>query len=476
MRQNFVTRGKGFAQEWLGATRHGRIFQGAVASGAAKGVGTLCSLAAIPLVIGSLGAERFGLWTAAQTVIAMFQLADLGLHHGMTNAMAEAEAKADPGLAQAYVTNGFALLLIMAALLGAVAWTGIQWVDWNAWLRLPASLAGREVRLLLGVMAVGFCLTLPLGLVAKVQAGLQESHWASFGQLGGQLLGLALVTAVARWGASLPWLAAASWLGPLLVSTASGVWLVARRPWLRPRWASLSRGMMRQMGRRSTPLLACQVGVALLAIAPSAVITHWGGPEAFAAYSVAARGFAVVYLAVSLPLTPLWPAYADAVARGDERWFARTLRGSLRYTLVAAGIGLAGAAWAAPRWIAVISHGQVSATVATCWLLAAVFWGQSVRHCLSMAANGALSLAWSQWTFPLSAALCLLPLVAPVPRQVEWAVAGLGLVELCWCAALAMDLRQVRWRSAAPARASLVAWRAEAAGAAPGTRSSLDAA
>jgi O-antigen/teichoic acid export membrane protein len=62
------------------------------------------------------------------------------------------------------------------------------------------------------------------------------------------------------------------------------------------------------------------------------------GPEAVTQYAVPARMFYAVGLVAGLLFLPLWPAYGEALARGDIVWIRRTLIRSLQMTLLLVGL------------------------------------------------------------------------------------------------------------------------------------------
>src|SRR6516225_8522455 len=70
--------------------RYRRAALTAVASGAAKGMAVLTALITVPLTVGYLGMERYGLWMTISSVIAMLAFADLGLGNGLMNVLSEA--------------------------------------------------------------------------------------------------------------------------------------------------------------------------------------------------------------------------------------------------------------------------------------------------------------------------------------------------------------------------------------------------
>jgi O-antigen/teichoic acid export membrane protein len=58
--------------------------------------------------------------------------------------------------------------------------------------------------------------------------------------------------------------------------------------------------------------------------------------KAVAAFAVPDRLFGVIGAVLAIVLSPLWPAYGDAVARGDFQWVKRTFRRSLIFSIFSA--------------------------------------------------------------------------------------------------------------------------------------------
>jgi O-antigen/teichoic acid export membrane protein len=61
----------------------------------------------------------------------------------------------------------------------------------------------------------------------------------------------------------------------------------------------------------------------------SMVVTQVLGPDKVSEYSVANRLFYAAPMLLSYVLTPLWPAYSEAAARGDAKWVKKTFVRSL---------------------------------------------------------------------------------------------------------------------------------------------------
>jgi O-antigen/teichoic acid export membrane protein len=93
-----------------------------------------------------------------------------------------------------------------------------------------------------------------------------------------------------------------------------------------------------ELARSGSLFFVIQVAGAIAFASDTLIIAHVLGPQAVAQYSVASRLIDGMVMVSALFLTPLWPAYADAYARGDRRWIRRTLVASLGATALATAL------------------------------------------------------------------------------------------------------------------------------------------
>lgn len=115
----FVARLKPFdvsTPEGRSKERYRRAGLTTLTSIAARGISLLTVLISVPLTIGYLGAERYGLWMTISSVIAMIGFLDFGLGNGLLNAVSEANGRDDREAAHRYVSSAFFMLLGVAAL------------------------------------------------------------------------------------------------------------------------------------------------------------------------------------------------------------------------------------------------------------------------------------------------------------------------------------------------------------------------
>ena len=79
--------GDGSNSRTRSSQRTRRATFGGLMTAANSGVGVLGSLIVMPLMLHSLGAERFGLWVTLTSLMAISALGDLGIGNGLINAI-----------------------------------------------------------------------------------------------------------------------------------------------------------------------------------------------------------------------------------------------------------------------------------------------------------------------------------------------------------------------------------------------------
>jgi len=323
------------AAEGRASSRNRRAAVTGGASAVARLVQIGASLATIPIAIRYLGNERFGLWMTINSVLAMASFADFGIGFGVLNHVAGASGRDDMEGVRRAVSSGFAVLGGISIALLAVLCAAFRFVPWADLFRVSSPQARAEAGPALMVFAACFALNIPMDIVQRVQLGLQQGYRYSLWQLSGSALGLAGVVAAVWRHAGLPALVAAVAGAPLLATACNAVHFFGFvRPELRPAAGWVTRKAIAEIARLGGMFFVLQAIVAISFSADNLIVARVLGAGAVAAFSVPQRMFSFVGAITTMLLVPLWPAYGEAVARGDLAWVERTLWRTLLGILV----------------------------------------------------------------------------------------------------------------------------------------------
>ena len=310
--------------------RHRRIFLTAGAAALSKVVSVGTALISIPLTLHYLGTERFGLWMTITSVIVMLGFADLGIGNGLMNAVSEANGKDDVKAIRRYISSAFVILSGIAVVILIIFSFAYPFIPWASFFNVKSSLAIQESGLAVAVFMLCFALNIPAGIVQRTQMGLQMGFVANLWQMTGSVLGLTAVLLVIHFELGLPWLVGAMAGAPVLVAWFNGVLFFGKEhAEIRPDWTFVCREAMKKIAHTGLLFLVLQIAVSLAFASDNIVISRVLGAEAVTQYAIPDKLFSIIPMILGMILMPLWPAYGEAMARGDGLWIKKIFVRSL---------------------------------------------------------------------------------------------------------------------------------------------------
>jgi O-antigen/teichoic acid export membrane protein len=323
-------------------SRGGRIAAAVSSGAAARGLSSLAMLVSLPLAVSYLGAERFGVWATIASTVVFLNLLDLGIASTLTNHVAQSYAVGDRQHAVRSVTNALALTVVVAAGVGLFVAALWHYLNWAKLFNVSATVQPAEVSRTVAAAMALVLLGMPASLSNRILAGFQEVHVSNLvvalgtvANLAGLLAGIALRTSMpVLFVMSTGWVTIGN-LGSLAVL------LLWRKPWLRPRRSLLAWAVARELLSSGSGFLLIQIAGAVVFSSDNVVLSHFLGPAQVTPYNVTWRLVGLTAAMQGLLFPALWPAYAEAYARGDFAWMRRAFRLTLRATL-ALNIAVAG--------------------------------------------------------------------------------------------------------------------------------------
>ena len=272
-----------------------------------------------------LGTAQYGLWATMVSVAGMLNFADLGVANGVMNLVAFANGRRDVAAVRRAMASGFVLVAIAALILILATLVAGPFVDWSTVLAIKDPSVVRSASAAMLAMVLLFALNMPTSVVQKVQYGMQKGGWVGLSDALAALGTLVLIYAAVALDLGFVAVVVATMAGPILVNVGSG-WLFARsNAAIVPRVGDLSWVLSRRLARTGAAFATLQVAAAICWGADNLIVAQVLGPSDVATYAVHQKLFMTLSGIATLAFTPLWPAYGDAVARGDEEWIKKAL-------------------------------------------------------------------------------------------------------------------------------------------------------
>lgn len=291
-----------------------------------KTVALAVQFVAVSLALGHLGQERYGVLAMLLSFTAMLGFSDFGLGNGLLTLLSAAHGQRDRARAATLVASASTMLAGVACVFILAAGASLLLVDWPRVFNVTTTLAASEAPRGVLVFFALFAVNVVLGVVQRTEWGLQQGYVANLWTVAGNGLSLLGLAAAVHTNAGIPGVLLAVLGGPALAAAANGVVLFGvSAPDLRPRLQRFDALTARKLLGTGAGFMLLQLAAAMAFATDNLVLAHARGAPAVAAYSVAVRLFSPIGIVLGFALLPLWPAYGEAVARGDIAWARRTL-------------------------------------------------------------------------------------------------------------------------------------------------------
>lgn len=330
-----TTTSEGRSQE-----RYRRIILATTSGLLARALGTLASLVTVPLLLSYLGKERFGLWSAAMSLVAWLGLLDLGISNGLVNAVSEAYGRNDKTAAGRFVCSAAVVLASVAGLAAIVLTVVGPRIAWDAILGVAGKVPKDLVTSVVLAAAAVFLAGLPLAFVQSVYVGYQTLHVANLFAAAGAIATVGVVWLGIQTGVSLPGLILAMGAANLTVTVASLLVLTrVLMPWLTFRLSRVSWSAAQRLSKTSVPLFLFQVGGLAVNQSQFILLARVSSLTTVAEYAVLLRVVQILSSLILLSTNAFVPSYREAAERGDRPWVKASFRRMLwvRMGLAAAG-------------------------------------------------------------------------------------------------------------------------------------------
>ncbi|MBI5918950.1 MAG: oligosaccharide flippase family protein [Nitrosomonadales bacterium] len=287
----------------------------------------------VPLAVHYLGKEQYGLWVTVSSLLAMLAFMDGGAGNAVINMVAHACGANRRDLPKIVSTAFFSLMVL--TLVGSMLFLSVfSFVDWGRLLGASAATSRSDVDIVVLVVGLFFFSNMVLTLVGKVQRGMQEGNLDNIWSGIGALLSLIFVYVAIQEDAGLVGVVVGFLLGVALAYLMSSVhYFVFYRKALFPLWGLADRKIAKNMFGVGGLFLVLQITSTIQGQADNVIIANMLGASEVTNYAVCMKLFVSVSMIFGLVLTPLWPAYREAIASGDMQWTRRVFIRSLKWTL-----------------------------------------------------------------------------------------------------------------------------------------------
>jgi len=292
------------------------------------------ALITIPVTLGYLGTEEFGLWMLVTGILGVMSFSDLGIGMGLQNALSKCAGKDDRASPSKYIATSYFLVSLISLSIFVLLLVLYAFVPIGILFDSDA-LQNKENMLQVIVIAIAiFLLGMPIGLIQRVLNGDQKMYITNNLLLVGQVLAFLSIFISVGFDLKIIGLMSLFLLSPIVVFLCYSIYYYSQNVRLLPQYKNVSKKRIITILNTGFWTVITQLIYSIKVNAPVMIVSMVLGLAVLTDFSIAHKLITIISVIVNIALQSLWPVYGEAYARGDKQWIISTMKKSLLYTLM----------------------------------------------------------------------------------------------------------------------------------------------
>lgn len=307
-----------------GNDRSAQVRKNVVGSFIVRGISIAASFFLVPLTIGYVSSELYGVWLTLSSIMTWLQFMDIGFSQGMKNKVTEAIAKNEWADAQSFVSTTYFMMVLIFIPLCIILEFLIPHIDWSSLLNVNI-IYNAEIIKTVQVLIIFFCISMILNVLSSLVAAFQQVALSNAFNAIGQVLALiAIIFCVHFVKPSLVVLVFAISAMPVIVTFISSIILFnGRYKKVAPKISCIRFTKIKELFSLGYKFFIINIQVVVLYQSTNFLISYLSSPLQVTAYNIAYKYLNLAMMISIMIFAPLWPAYTDAYTKGDYDWMKR---------------------------------------------------------------------------------------------------------------------------------------------------------
>lgn len=286
-----------------------------------KGCSILISLLLVPMTLGYLSSELYGIWLTLSSIMLWLNFFDVGFTLGLKNKLGEAIAKEDWQRGKSLVSTTYFMMVLIFVPLWIMLEVAVPFVDWASFLNVNA-VYNEDIARAMHILVACFCLQMIVNVLTAVIAAFQKVALSSAFPVLGNFLSLVAIFLLTKFcPPSLVALACTISVLPILVVIIASFILYSNKfNIVAPNIKAINKSHIKELFGLGYKFFLIQIQVVVLYQSTNILISNVAGPNEVTYYNIAYKYLGIAMMIYTIFLSPLWPAFTDAYTKKDFSW------------------------------------------------------------------------------------------------------------------------------------------------------------
>ncbi|WP_282134863.1 lipopolysaccharide biosynthesis protein [Seonamhaeicola maritimus] len=276
----------------------------------------------IPILIGSLGKEKYGIWVTIYAFINWLNIFDIGLGQGLKLKLTEAFSKNKINEIKKLIGSTYYFVSVISGFLFLVFLISYVLFNWSNLLNIN-EVHSSETNYSIAILVFFFLLVFITKLIGVIYASLQLPFVENIIKTLGQVFFLALIILLnySELKLSLIWVSIFSIVPLFLIYFWFNVYFFKiKSPSLFPRIKNISKDTLRNIVKPGASFFIIQIGCIILYSTDNLIIINLMPGDAVADYNVYYKYYSIPFLFYNIYIASHWSSFIDAIAKNDFLW------------------------------------------------------------------------------------------------------------------------------------------------------------
>lgn len=288
-------------------------------------ISIIVSLLLVPVTIGYVSAELYGVWLTIASIMTWLTFMDMGFTLGLQNRLTEAIAQNNLTRGKQLVSTTYWMMLIIFIPVSIVLIICVPFVNWADILNVNP-IYENDIQEVI-VVVVGFaCLQMIVNIIVSVVTAFQMVAMSRLFPVLGNLISLLVIILLTKTTEpSLFYLSLAFSAIPVLVTLIASFFLFnGKFKEIAPSVSAINKSLVKDLFDLGYKFFIINIQALVLYQSTNVLISHVSSPLMVTEYNIAYRYLNVAMMLYTIINAPLWPAYTDAYTKGDYEWMKST--------------------------------------------------------------------------------------------------------------------------------------------------------
>lgn len=287
-----------------------------------KALSILLSFVQIPLVLGILDAEYYGVWLTIFSISSWFVFFDFGFGNGLRNKLTAALVEDDTEKARKYVSTTYFSIAPVFIVILVVLSVCTYFIPWVKVLNAPESL-GSELKIVVFLSFFGTTLNIIAAFIHNVIAAHQKIGKSQMLLLIHQIISIVIILLIKYFHVPSPFLyiSVVLSLAPFICNLIISIYYYRTVYYnIRPSLGYYERSYRKDILSVGLKFFIIQLAILVIFSTDNIIIAQLYSPVEVTSYNIVYKYFIVIVYAFNIISAPMWTLYIDAYKNNNYDW------------------------------------------------------------------------------------------------------------------------------------------------------------